>query len=78
MSTHQNIELKRKPKKVKTKKLFIPDVDRSTEEWLSKIERNLNYKVWFCGHYHIDKELDKVNMLYHEIRPLHMKHYGDK
>lgn len=72
MSTKQNAEIKRKPKKAKSKKIFKPDIDRSTEEWLGRLERSLDYEIWYCGHYHIDKQLDKVYMMYNEIRPLHM------
>lgn len=72
MSTRQNAAIKRKPKKSKSKKFFKPDIDRSTEEWLGRLEKQLNYKVWYCGHYHIDKQIDKVNMMCHEIRPLHI------
>lgn len=45
--------------------------DRSTGEWLGRLERSLDYEIWYCGHYHIDKQLDKVYMMYNEIRPLH-------
>lgn len=31
------------------------EVDTSTEEWLEGIERRLDYKLWLCGHFHIDK-----------------------
>ncbi len=72
MSTRQNAVIKRKPRKVKSKKLFKPDIDRSTEEWLGRLEKRLEYKVWYCGHYHIDKQIDKINMMCNEIRPLHM------
>ena len=54
------------------KKEFTPDIDRSTEIWLSEIEKTIKYKIWFCGHYHVDKQIDKINMLYNDIRPLHM------
>ena len=76
MSTRQNAAIKRKPRKAKSKKLFKPDIDRSTEEWLGKIEKHLDYEVWYCGHYHIDKQIDKVNMMCNEIRPLHLKLFG--
>lgn len=72
ISTHQNTAIKRKPRKVKSKKIFKPDIDRSTEEWLNKLEKQLDYKVWYCGHYHIDKQIDKIYMMFHEIKPLHM------
>ncbi len=78
MSTRQNATIKRKPRKAKSKKIFKPDIDRSTEEWLGKLEKTLDYQVWFCGHYHIDKEINKITMLCHYIRPLHLKPTGEK
>lgn len=56
----------------KAKKKYKLDIDRSTEEWLKKIERKTQYSEWFCGHYHIDKQIDKITMLYNDIRPLHI------
>lgn len=32
-------------------------VDRSTEHWLGWIEQKTDYKMWYCGHYHINKML---------------------
>lgn len=78
MSTRQNAAIKRKPRKAKSKKLFKPDIDRSTEEWLGKLEKEIDYEIWYCGHYHIDKQIDKINMMCHEIRPLHMKLFGEE
>ena len=78
MSTRQNAKIKRSPRKIKPKKLFKPDIDRSTEEWLGDLEKKVDYTVWFCGHYHIDKQIDKVQMMYHSICPLHMHLFGDE
>ncbi len=75
VSTRQHAELNRKSKKAKKKskdcKVFKLDIDRTTEEWLGKLEEKVTYEVWFCGHYHVDKQIEKVNMMCHEIRPLH-------
>ena len=71
ISTRQNAGIKATPKKKKPKKVFQPDIDRSTEEWLGDLEKKLTYEVWYCGHYHIDKQIDKVHMMCHEIKPLH-------
>ena len=73
MSTRQNASIKRSPRKAKSKKLFNPDIDHSTEIWLGSLEQKINYKVWFCGHYHVDKQIDKIYMLHNDIRPLHMR-----
>ncbi len=78
MSTRQNAELKRKPNIERSKNIFKPDIDRTTEEWLGNLERKLDYEVWYCGHYHIDKQIDKVDMMYYEIRPLHMQLHANE
>ncbi len=78
ISARRNEDVKRRPKKVNSDKIFKPDIDRSTEEWLAKIEKRINYEVWYCGHYHVDKQIDKINMMYQEIRPLHMQLMGEK
>lgn len=42
-------------------------VDRTTEKWLDFIEDRLNYKVWYCGHYHTDKWDNKIRFLFNDI-----------
>ena len=42
-------------------------VDSSTEEWLNEIEYELDYKKWYCGHYHTSKRLYNVQMMFEEI-----------
>ena len=43
-------------------------VDKSTEIWLQNTEDNLAYKHWYCGHYHTDKIVDKVEILFKSIK----------
>ena len=43
-------------------------VDKSTEEWLDSIERRLQYKQWYCGHYHTEKAIDKLTFMFESIR----------
>lgn len=50
---------------------FLPSidqstVDKSTEQWLGEIERRLHYERWYCGHYHIEKEIDKLRFLFND------------
>lgn len=43
-------------------------VDDSTEKWLQEIERKLNYKHWYAGHYHVNRKLnDKFTFLFDDI-----------
>ena len=38
-------------------------IDRSTEEWLDTIEDRLTYTQWLCGHWHIDKTIDRFRFV---------------
>lgn len=39
-------------------------VDKSTEVWLDGIEDRLEYKKWYCGHYHTEKKIDGVEIMF--------------
>lgn len=43
-------------------------VDKSTEEWLDTIEQRLDYKRWYCGHYHTEKTIDSMTFMFESIR----------
>lgn len=60
------------PFKYEPREAFLPgidqsEVDSSTEEWLDTIEESVDYKAWFCGHWYIDKRIDKMHFLYDEF-----------
>lgn len=60
------------PYKYEPRETFLPfvdqsKVDKSTELWLDTIEEKLNYKTWYCGHWHIDKIVDKLHFLFHSF-----------
>ena len=42
-------------------------VDKSTELFLDEIEENTDYKKWYCGHFHTDKEIDKIRFMMYDI-----------
>ena len=42
-------------------------VDDSTERWLDTIEESIQYKAWFCGHWHTDKRIEKMHFLFHSF-----------
>ena len=45
-------------------------VDNSTEEWLGRIEEKLDYKAWYCGHWHINKRIDGIHFLFDSYEAL--------
>lgn len=54
---------------------FIPGVDQSsvdnsTELWLDSIAQKLDYKAWLCGHWHINKRIDKMHFLFEELESI--------
>lgn len=60
------------PLKYEPTEVFLPfidqsTVDKSTEIWLDRIEDNLTYKKWYAGHYHVDKTVDKIRLLFNDI-----------
>lgn len=60
------------PSKAVPKEKYIPGVDQSrvdtsTEDWLDTIEDRLTYREWYCGHWHINKQVDKIRFVYKDI-----------
>ena len=58
------------PFKYEPIEMFLPGIDQSTvddstERWLDKIEEMVDYKAWYCGHWHINKHIDKMHFLFH-------------
>ena len=48
---------------------FLPGIDQrfvdsSTEDWLNEIKERVDYKAWYCGHWHINKDIARVHFLF--------------
>ena len=71
VSTRRAASDQRKKKKSRRElKVEYPlDIDHSTEEWLETLKEKVEYNVWYCGHYHIDKEIGNIRMMRGEIIP---------
>ena len=57
------------PRKYEPIEAFLPIIDQATvdtgtEDWLDQIEDSTNYEAWYCGHWHIDKKIDKIHFLF--------------
>lgn len=59
--------VKYEPTEVFIQGLDQSTVDKSTEEWLGEIEEKLDYKRWYCGHYHTVKKIDKMQFMFEDI-----------
>ena len=62
--------IKYEPTEVSIQGLDQSSVDKGTEEWLGIIEEKLDYKRWYCGHYHTTKEIDKIQFMFEDINVL--------
>lgn len=61
------------PRKYEPVEVFLPGlnqslVDKTTEDWLDGIEDRLDYRRWYCGHFHTEKRVDRIEMLFTSIR----------
>ena len=65
------------PYKYEPREAFLPMIDQSTvddstERWLDEIEEKVDYKAWLCGHWHIDKQIDKLHFMFNDVVTLEM------
>ncbi|NLM34696.1 MAG: metallophosphoesterase [Clostridiales bacterium] len=60
------------PLKYEPSDLFLDNIDqsiidKSTEKWLDSLESRLTYYKWYCGHFHTDRDMGNIMILYQEI-----------
>lgn len=60
------------PLKYVPEDVFLPGIDQSsgdqsTEEWLDRIEDQLDYELWYFGHFHCDRMNDQTITLFEDI-----------
>ena len=70
------------PRKYEPVEVFLGGVDQrlvdtSTEDWLDSIEDRLDYKRWYCGHYHTEKEIDRLRFLYESLEEFRVPDEND-
>lgn len=66
MLTH-TCPLKYKPYDKLLSSIDQSTVDETMEKWFDGIEDNLEYRTWFCGHWHIDRSVNKMRFMYDDI-----------
>lgn len=45
----------------------LREVDDSMEDFLQKVNDNISYRKWYCGHWHINKKIDDVIFLFKDV-----------
>ena len=53
-------------------------VDKTMEHFLDKIEENISYDKWYCGHYHTEKKIDKLEFMFGRIKIFNKDEYVPK
>lgn len=61
--------LRYKPLEALKKDLDQSTVDSTTEQWMDRIEERLSYAHWYCGHFHTDKTVGKLQILFQTFVP---------
>lgn len=61
------------PYKYEPVDVFLPGidqskVDKSMEHFLDEIEDSIDYDKWYCGHYHIEREVDKIEFMFQKVK----------
>mgnify|MGYP004504075507 CR=1 FL=1 len=61
------------PLKYEPKETFLPfisqsKVDKSMENFLDIVEELIDYDKWYCGHYHVEKQIDKIEFMFGRIK----------
>lgn len=45
----------------------IKMTDETMEHFFDDIEQSVDYEAWYCGHWHIDRSIDKMRFMYNDI-----------
>ncbi len=61
---------KYEPREVFLKGINQSMVDKTTEKWLDVLEEKVDYKKWYCGHYHTVKKIDRLQFMYEDFDTL--------
>jgi len=60
--------LKYEPTEVFMKGIDQSKVDKSMGIFLDKVEEIVEYNKWYCGHYHTEKKIDKLEFMFGRIK----------
>lgn len=69
---------KYEPREVFMAGLDQSKVDKAMEHFLDEVEEKVNYKKWYCGHYHTEKQIDKLEFMFGRIKLFNKNEYFPK
>ena len=53
-------------------------VDKKMEHFLDKIEENIEYNKWYCGHFHTEKQIAKLEFMFERIKVFNKDEFVSK
>jgi 3-oxoacid CoA-transferase subunit A len=68
------------PYKYEPREVFLQGIDQSKvnktmEMFLDEVEANITYDKWYCGHYHTEKHIDKIEFMFESIKLFNKDEY---
>ena len=66
---------KYEPREVFMRGLDQTKVDKSMEKFLDVVESSITYDKWYCGHYHIEKKVDKLEFMFGRVKIFNKDEY---
>lgn len=66
---------KYEPREVFMRGLDQTKVDKSMEKFLDGVESSITYDKWYCGHYHIEKKVDKLEFMFGRVKIFNKDEY---
>lgn len=58
------------PQDVRCTDIDPKTIDTKTEKKLDGIMKNVNFKKWYCGHFHIDRKMNKITFVNKRIQSI--------
>ena len=60
------------PLRYKPLENLLPNIDQSTvdesmEIWMNALYDNIEHSKWYCGHWHVDKSVDKMRFMFDDL-----------
>lgn len=69
---------KYEPREMFMKGIDQSKVDKTMEHFLDKVEENIDYDKWYCGHYHTEKQIDKIEFMFGRIKVFNKDEFAPK
>jgi 3-oxoacid CoA-transferase subunit A len=70
--------LKYEPTEMFLKGIDQSKVDNTMEKFLDQLEESIEYNKWYCGHWHIEKKISKIEFMFGRIKKFNSDEFYPK